>query len=79
MQEFNHEKGKFESMPILDKVNLRFTLPKYFRSKVVSHSEVVFMGGCDEYEGTKGTEQLTVASNRAYKVTNGVLEQLPNR
>jgi glutaredoxin-related protein len=77
MLEFDHTKGRFDSLNVSDEYNVKDKMPKYFKSKVVSDNEVVFMGGCDIVE--KDGQQEHVSSDKAFRILNGKIELLTSR
>lgn len=77
MQEYDHAKGRFESLHVSDEYNLKDKMPKYFKSKVVSDNEVVFMGGWDILD--KDGQQEHVSSDKAFRIFDGKIEQLSSR
>lgn len=75
MLEFDQEIAQFVNLKVKDNNRIMDQIPKYFKSQVVSNDEVVILGGCEEVSTPE--EVISETSNKAFRITKGVLKQLP--
>ena len=68
IQEFDYNKGAFESLRVIDEFNIKDKIPSYFRSKVISNEKIIIVGGVNQ--------QTMKSSNRIFQIDNGKLIQL---
>lgn len=75
MQEFDQERAQFVKLKVKDHDRIMEQIPKYFKSQVVSNDQVVIIGGCEEVVTQDAV--ITESSNKAFRITKGILKQLP--